>query len=183
MKLRLQYFGHLMRMTDSLEKSLILGKIDGRRKRGHRRMRRLDDITDATDVNLGKLWEMVRGREAWHVAVHGVTKSRIRPEDRTSTTTMCEHQVENENPSIWWAGVYLKLMNWGNSAFHQWQKVCFLPPSQPRAGSLPPPWLPQTLKMCDIGVRAPGTRPWGGFSKWRREKLCLGAAVGSAVSS
>ena len=56
MKLRLQYFGHLMQMTDSLEKSLILGKIDGRRKRGHRRMRRLDDITDATDVNLGKLW-------------------------------------------------------------------------------------------------------------------------------
>ena len=81
MKLRLQYFGHLMRMTDSLEKSLILGKIDGRRKRGHRRMRRLDDITDATDVNLGKLWEMVRGREAWHVAVHGVTKSRIRLSD------------------------------------------------------------------------------------------------------
>ena len=78
MKLRLQYFGHLMRMTDSLEKSLILGKIDGRRKRGHRRMRRLDDITDATDVNLGKLWEMVRGREAWHVAVHGVAKSQTR---------------------------------------------------------------------------------------------------------
>jgi len=100
MKLRLQYFGHLMQTADSLEKSLILGKIDGRRKRGCRRMRRLDDIIDAMDVNLGKLWEMVRVREAWHVAVHGVTKSRIRLEDRTSTTRMCEHQVENEVETV-----------------------------------------------------------------------------------
>ena len=100
MKLRLQYFGHLMQTADSLEKSLILGKIDGRRKRGRRRMRRLDDIIDAMDVNLGKLWEMVRVREAWHVAVHGVTKSRIRLEDRTSTTRMCEHQVENEVETV-----------------------------------------------------------------------------------
>ena len=185
MKLRLQYFGHLMQTADSLEKSLILGKIDGRRKRGRRRMRRLDDIIDAMDVNLGKLWEMVRVREAWHVAVHGVTKSRIRLEDRTSTTRMCEHQVENEVETIWWGGVYLKLMNWGNSAFHLAEGM--FPSSLPTPGwifasSLHWPWLPQTLEMCDIGVRAPGKRPWGGFSKWRREKLCLGAAVGSAVS-
>jgi len=74
LKLKLQYFGHLMRTADSLEKSLILAKIEGRRRRGHQRMRWLDGITDATDMNLGKLWEMVRDREAWH----GVTKSCTR---------------------------------------------------------------------------------------------------------
>ena len=74
LKLKLQYFGHLMLTADSLEKSLILAKIEGRRRRGHQRMRWLDGITDATDMNLGKLWEMVRDREAWH----GVTKSRTR---------------------------------------------------------------------------------------------------------
>ena len=72
----LQYFGHLMPTADSLEKSLMLGKIEGRRIKGHQRMRWLDIITDAMDVNLGKIQEVVRDGEAWHAAVHKVTKSR-----------------------------------------------------------------------------------------------------------
>ena len=74
-KLKLHYFGHLMEKDDSSEKSLMLGKIKGRRRRGHQRMRWLDGITDSMYMNLGKQWDMVRDREAWHATVHGVTKS------------------------------------------------------------------------------------------------------------
>ena len=74
LKLELQYFAHLIQIDDSLEKSLMLGKIKGRRRRGCQRMRWLDNITDAMNMNLGKLWEMVRDREAWHAAVHGAAK-------------------------------------------------------------------------------------------------------------
>ena len=93
LRLKLQYFGHLMWRTDSLEKTLILGKIESRRRRGKQRMKWLDSITDSMDMILRKLWKIVKDREAWHATVHGVAKSWTRLSDLTTIRPLRYHST------------------------------------------------------------------------------------------
>jgi len=165
-KLKLQYFGHLMWRTDSLEKTLLLGKTEGRRRRGRQRMRWLDDITDSIDMSLSKVQELAMDREAWHAAVHGVAKSRTQLSDWTELT-------ENLNDTdvlilMCWKCAWFVVLIFCILLFVQatWPTPVLLP------GKIP--WMEEPGRLQSMGLRRVG-HDWATslslftFMHWRRK--------------